>query len=243
MEKNKLTGAPSPNKSIQQKWRIAFHEAGHASGIHLNNKARQLPPVFFNIIFKNNTELTGADDMAYQTANQDSDAVIEGGRLIESLPPSIPSLFDQAVPHDESMGEQIQHYMMAFEADIINLLVGPLAQAKFIANTDGELFTRQLVNLNALTNYGGSSDLALITEYLQSLSCNKNQQDKKLYELFLVAFEFVNRDENWAAITYLAQHIFYSAKTMLCCEEIIGMLDNTVAHFVNRRFKTRHVID
>ena len=71
MESNKLTGAFNPNKSTLQKRRIAFHEAGHAAGIHLNNKARQLPPVFFNIVIKNPTTIAPSDEMAYQTSNEE----------------------------------------------------------------------------------------------------------------------------------------------------------------------------
>ncbi len=58
--------------------------------------------------------------------------------------------------------------------------------------TDDELFNHQLVNLKALKNYGGSSDLALANEYLQSYSADKQQRDEKLDELFTVAFDFVN---------------------------------------------------
>lgn len=232
-----LTGLINQNKPMQKKWRIAFHEAGHAAGIHLNNKAKQLPPIFFNISFKNTTDITSDDEMAYQSSNENCYAVLEGGRLIASVPPSIPSLYDAHTHFDAAIGEQIKNYMAAFEADIINLLTGPLAEARFVANTDGELFTHQLVNLNALPNYGGSADLDLVTEYLQNLSTDKHQQDKKLYELFLLAFEFVNNDRYWAAIINLAEYVFNSPKNIICCEEIIALLDHSVAHVEHRQSK------
>jgi hypothetical protein len=48
MKRNKLIKI-NPVKQIEHKKRIAFHEAGHATAIHLNNKARNLPPVFFKL--------------------------------------------------------------------------------------------------------------------------------------------------------------------------------------------------
>ncbi len=97
--------------------------------------------------------------------------------------------------------------MIAFEADIINLLIGPLAEAKHVSNRDDELFNHQLVNLKALKNYGGGSDLALAHEYLESFSASKQQQDEKLDELFAVACDFVSDQANWKAITKLANYI------------------------------------
>jgi hypothetical protein len=51
MKRNKITESFNQAKPMEQKQRIAFHEAGHAVAIHLNNKARKLPPIFFRIIF------------------------------------------------------------------------------------------------------------------------------------------------------------------------------------------------
>ncbi|MGZ8158284.1 MAG: hypothetical protein ACXWT4_05695 [Methylobacter sp.] len=237
MKRNKISEVLSHDKLIEHKQRVAFHEAGHAAGIHLNNKARQLPPVFFKINFKEMGSVTIADVMAYQTTHDDCIARVEGGRLIELLPLSIEGRPEHS---DEARGQQINDYRGAFEADIINLLIGPLAEAKYVAATDDELFNHQLVNLKALKNYGGSSDLALVNEYLQSFSADKQQRDEKLDELFTVAFYFVNNDENWAAITKLANHILAGSKNIIECEEIVSILDQTVAHFQNRRAKARH---
>jgi hypothetical protein len=93
--------------------------------------------------------------------------------------------------------------------------------------------------LKALKNYGGSSDLALANEYLQSYSTDKQQRDEKLDELFTVAFNFVNNDANWAAIVQLADYIFRSKKNIICCEEIVSMLDQSIANFQNRRGAAR----
>lgn len=235
MKRNNIIEALNQEKLIEHKQRVAFHEAGHAAGIHLNNKARQLPPIFFKIIFKDMGEVTDADVMAYQATHDDCIARVEGGRLIESLPPSIDSLVRELTQHNDAMTQLISDYMKAFEADIINLLIGPLAEAKHVADTDDELFNQKLVDLKALKNYGGSSDLALANEYLLSFSANKQQRDEKLDELFTTAFAFVNDRANWAAITKLANHILSDSKNMIGCEEIVSMLDESIDHFQNRR--------
>jgi hypothetical protein len=230
MKRNKGTEPIGQNRLMVHKQRVAFHEAGHAAGIYLNNKTRQLPPVFFKIIFKEMTSLTDLDVLAYETTHDDCIARVEGGRLIELLPPSIESL-ENKIQEQHSQGMTIRDYMIAFEADIINLLIGPLAEAKHVAETDDEFFNHQIVNLNALKNYGGSSDLALAYEYLQSLPGDQKQKDEKLDGLFTEAFDFVNKNENWMAITQLANYILDSRKNIICCEDVISILDKSVDHF------------
>lgn len=235
MKRNKIIETLSQDKLLEQKKRVAFHEAGHAGGIHLNNKARQLPPIFFKIMFKDMSEVASTDVSAYQTSHDDCIARVEGGRLIELLPPSIDSLVRELTQHNDAMVQLVEDYMLAFEADIVNLLIGPLAEAKYVADTDNEPFNRQIVNLKALKNYGGSSDLALANEYLQSFSADQQQKDEKLAELFALAFDFVNTDTNWVAITQLADYILDSSKNILDCEEVGLILDQSVADFQNRK--------
>ncbi len=242
MKRNKKIETSSQDNLIQHKQHIAFHEAGHAAGIHLNNKARQLPPVFFKIIIQEMTDVTAADVMAYQITHDDCIARIEGGRLIELLPPSVESLARELTERNDAMAQLVKDYMTAFEADIINLLIGPLAEAKHVADTDNELFNHKLVNLDTLKNYGGSSDIALANEYLQSFYADKQQQDKKLEELFNAAFDFINNAENWAAITRLADYILCSSKSIIYCEEIFSTLDQSDDHFKNRGIKARYYL-
>ena len=239
MKRNQIIEVSTHDKLIEHKQRVAFHEAGHAAGIHLNNKARQLPPVFLKIIFKELSSVTESDVMAYQLTQDDCIARVEGGRLIELLPPSIDSLVRELTEHNDAMVQLVNDYMIAFEADIINLLIGPLAEAKHVADADDELFNHKLVNLDALKNYGGSSDLALANEYLQSFSADQQQQDEKLDELFTAAFNFVNNGANWAAITKLADYILDSSKDTIYCEEIFSTLDQSVDHFQNRKTPAR----
>jgi hypothetical protein len=231
--------ALNQDKIIEYKQRVAFHEAGHAAGIHLNNKAKQLPPIFFKIIFKDMGGFTFTEGMAYQSPHDECIARVEGGRLIELLPPSIENL-SGLIDRNNATTQPIKEYLGVFEADIINLLIGPLAEAKYVAEIDDELFNHKLVNLNALTYYGGNFDLALVYEYLQSYSADKQQQDNKLNELFLAAFDFINNDANWAAISELADYILGSNKNTIYCDEIISTLNHAIDHFQKRRAKVRH---
>jgi hypothetical protein len=235
MNRNKIIETFSQEKLVEHKQRVAFHEAGHAAGIYLNNKARQLPSVLFNIIFKDMSGMTGMNAIIHD----DCIARVEGGRLIELFPPSIESLVRGLTGHNEAMAQMVKDYMAAFEADIINLLIGPLAEAKYVAYIDNELFNHRLVNLDALRNYGGNSDLILVNEYLHSVSAETEQKDQQLAKLFSVAFDFVNNDANWAAITKLANYILDGSKNIIGCEEIVSILDQSLAHFQDRRIKAR----
>ena len=225
MKRNSTIKSFNQSKQVENKRRIAFHEAGHAAAIHLNNKARKLPPVFFQI---NVLDLNGEaenDIRAYQATHDDFSARVEGGRLFELLPHSIDELLSNASDHHVSMAHSLKDYLVAFEADIINLLIGPLAEAKHIYNADGELFNHQLINLQALKNYGGSSDLALANDYLQSFSACKKRQDEKLAELFYQAFNFINDQANWTAISKLAHYILNSNKAIISCEEVVSIVE------------------
>jgi hypothetical protein len=204
--------------------KTAIHEAGHAAAIYLGNKQKQLPPVFFQIFIKelnSDFQPTGCLCESYDSC-KNCITKIEGGRLIHTLPSSV----DEAISDFSSA--QKQAYQRAFDADIINLLVGPLAEANYIAMRDDEPINPRLVNLNALHHYGGSSDLQTINEYLDCLITNNAQREKKLAELFLAAFNFINERSNWHAILALADYILADCKNIIECEEIIAVLD---AHY------------
>jgi len=226
MKRNKIVDFCSHNRQQQHKQCIAFHEAGHAVAIYLNNNARNLPPVFFQILFKETNGATDDGVSIYQTTHDDSIARVEGGRLIHSLPYSIDGLAHKLIDRNEAIAPLVRDYMMAFEADIINLLIGPLAEAKHVYSRDDELFNHKLVDLKALKNYGGDSDLELAREYLESFSTSKQQQDEKLDELFTVACDFVSDYSNWKAITKLANYILESNKNIISCEEVVSVLES-----------------
>jgi len=226
MKRNNIIDICRQNRLQQYKQSIAFHEAGHATAIYLNNKARNLPPVFFQIIFKEVSGDKDYDVIIYRATHDDSIARVEGGRLIQSLPYSIDGLVHKLIDHNDAMVPLARDYIAAFEADIINLLIGPLAEAKQAYNRDNELFNHKLVDLNSLKNYGGGSDLALAREYLESFSANKLQQDEKLDEMFTEACNFLSDCSNWKAITKLANYILDSNKNIISCEEVVSVLES-----------------
>lgn len=222
MKRNYQTDTFYPVNERDLLRQIAFHEAGHVAAIYLCNKQKQLPPVFFQITIK---ALDRTKQNAWNPCAMRHDhfaAVVEGGCLIQSLP----SALIESV-HYFSSTEQ-DAYRTAFEADIINLLVGPLAEAKHVALRDNEHFNAHLVNINALHYYGGGSDLEKIYEYLDAFIGAKNKHDEKLSELFNKAFQFIGSPVHWQAIERLADFILNNRKNIISCEEAITVLDESV---------------
>jgi hypothetical protein len=200
---------------------VAFHEAGHAAAIYSINRMRKIPPLSFRLRF--NVISTEAP-VDFQTAYENYIACIEGGRLLNTLPPT---LDDPQVSPIISGHEWIQtreDLLNAFEADVINLLAGSLAEAKFIAEMDDEIFTYQLIDPPALENYGGSFDLALIDDYLQSYSPDHQTRDLKLNQLHRVAFNFINDYHNWQAISRLAEFILAANQDTVGSEEVAAIV-------------------
>lgn len=222
MKRRQTSTDYNPLNQIELSRKTAIHEAGHAAAIYLGNKQKQLPPVYFQIFI--NKHNSGFKSLLFSCGTGNSCTKcftkIEGGRLIHTLPSSVEAaIFD--FPEIQK-----QAYQLAFEADIINLLVGPLAEANYVALRDDEPINLQLVNLNALHYYGGSGDLETINEYLDCLTTDGAFRDNKLSELFLVAFKFINNKSNWFAITALAEYIWAGSNSRLDCEEIIAVLDS-----------------
>ncbi|CAA9890647.1 conserved hypothetical protein [Candidatus Methylobacter favarea] len=204
--------------------RTAIHEAGHAAAIYLGNKHKQLPPVFFRIYI--NEPASRLQVPANSGKRQGNCmAEVEGGRLIHTLPSSI----DMATRDFSSA--QKQAYECAFDADIVNMLAGPLAEAKYIAQRDDELINPGLVNPDSLHFYGGSSDLEATNEYLACFTADRELRQKKMAELFLAAFNFVNNSWNWLAINALADYILMQSKNIIECEEAIAVINARFAAY------------
>lgn len=200
----------------------AIHDAGHAVAIYLGNRQKQFPPVFFQLYIKEQRSHFHLS-RSLSLLNDKCIAKLEDDRLIQALPLSIEQATKAISP------EQMQAYECAFEADVISLLVGPLAEAKYVAIRDGELINPRLVNLNALHNYGGSSDLELINEFLDWFIIEESERQKKISELFLQAFSFINDRSNWLAITVLATYILAGSMHIIDCEEDIPYLIPSLA--------------
>lgn len=196
----------------------AIHEAGHAAAIYFGNQQKQLPPVFFQIVI--NVDIIESPPMPLRINCANGMARIDGGRLIHTLPSSTAEATQLFYP------DQKKAYERAFEADIINLLVGPLAEAMYIAKRDDELINPYLVDLNALHYYGGAADLALVNEYMECLLENRVERERKIAELFFAAYKFVSVWSHWRAIIGLANYILMSSKSVIECEEAMAVLDS-----------------
>jgi hypothetical protein len=191
--------------------RNAYHQAGHAAAICLGNREKQLPAVHFQVTVKHSAYMSKVS-CKYR-------AQVEGGRLLESLPPS----FANATRNLSSAEQQLCR--SAIEADIINLLAGPLSEAKYVALCDGEVFNANLVYLGALQFYSGKAELEIINDLMGCYLPNRAERKQKLAELFLASYSFINKNANWRAITTLAEAICLNPKEVYSCEELMALLD------------------
>lgn len=233
MSMNRIHNVNVTNQPIYQEFcrKIAIHEAGHATAIYLNNKARNLVPVYFQMSI-DLPHLHEGEDIHYLNY-LNYQAKIEGGRLIQNLPAA------HAQISNELSATQKQAYENALEADIINFLVGPLAEAKYIAKRDDELFNPRLVNFSALQYYGGLQDMEIVKDYLQCLCHSESSQTAKLNLLFLQAYEFVNQPQHWRAITALAQYVLNSRNRVISYDEIVNRIDHSIQQIDRSPFKSR----
>lgn len=199
--------------------RTAFHEAGHAAAIHLRNRQKQLPPVFFEIHVKRP-----------QSGESGFFAKVVDGNLIQNLPIAVIESFS-------SMTGSRQHSCQrAYEADVVNLLVGPLAEAKHVAICDGEIFNLELMNLEALRHYGGHSDLERAQYYLEHFITSKPHRKKKLAELLGQAYRFIDHPQHWACIRSLANFILDSRQEVIGCDEAIAIFDDCLSATQHERW-------
>lgn len=200
---------------------IAFHEAGHAAAISLRNQQKHLPPVYFQITIGRSGNCNGL-------ATSDILASVDNGLLISN--PAITMLNSDACLSSSDRNA----YRAAFEADIVNLMVGPLAEAKYVALRDGEHFSRRLINPNALKHYGGSSDLEHVQEYLNAYVADGNRHPEKLEELFALAFQFIDSADNWRAISRLAAYLIKHPDQVTPCETVFALLNDSPVTHSNR---------
>ncbi len=196
-------------------WRTAFHEAGHAAAIHIGNQQKQLPPVFFEIQVKipNDT-------------NDHFFAKVVDGNLIQNLPIAVVESFSAV------SGNEKHSCQRAYEADIVNLLVGPLAEAKYVSIRDNEIFNLDLISFNALHNYGGCSDLERVHAYLEYFIASKELREEKMLELLAQAFQFIDNRRNWRCILNLAHYILDSQQEIISCDEAIRVFDTCLETYV-----------
>ncbi len=219
MKHNDTVINSKPDICLEMDKRIAYHQAGRAAAICLGNKQKQLPEVYFRIIIKQQ-ERGGQPSGRLAHMYGKYTVKVEGGLLIQNLPFSF-----EEVRRYFSWPQQ-EEYRCAFEADVINLLAGSLAEAKYVALCDDEVFNDNLVNLGALHFYGGGSNMEVITEHMKCFIPDKAERDKKLAELFLAAYSFVNNRTNWDAISVLAKFIMAESHSVINCEKVVSLLES-----------------
>jgi len=212
MERNYQVANPAVIHPDELHCRTAFHEAGHAAAIHIRNRQKQLPPVFFEIQLKRP-----------HTDQGEFFAKVVDGHLIQNLPIAVIESFSAVTDSGQHSCQR------AYEADVVNLLVGPLAEAKYVSLCDGEIFNLDLMNLNALRHYGGHSDLEQAEYYLTYFITSKTHREKKLAELLGEAFRFIDNSNNWACIHSLAHFILDSRQELISCDEAIAIFDASLA--------------
>lgn len=216
MNRDKLTGTNGSLKRALYIDQVAFHEAGHAAAIFLRNRQLNLPSVYFHI------RLVGLGGRNSKGASSELEKclilqpILEGGLLHTESAISPGNCVCPAVDCDSCR--------VAYEADVINLLAGPVAEATHVAVRDGEPINRYLVDRMALKNYGGGSDLEQVDAYLNSYSSDPIKRIAKLESLYFASFEFVSQPEIWQAITRLAHYIVEREQDIVSYDEIKTVL-------------------
>ena len=208
MQRTKHNVQCSPASLDELHKHIAFHEAGHVTAIYIRNHQQQLPPVFFQITMNKN----GQKEYPFF-------ARVEGGKVIENLP------ITEIEKNNFATEREKQELKQAYEADIINLFAGPLAEAKYVALRDDEIFTPYLVNIAALKNYGGHSDIDKASRYLEYFISNASERELKIKSLFEQAFQFIDEYENWKCIRHFAHYLLESGQSTITCEEASAVFE------------------
>lgn len=215
----KYLSPPPKNLTLRIGKRNAYHQAGQVAAIHLGNKHKHLPAVHFQIAIKPIGQDNEFNERFIRIPHKYR-AKLEGGRLIPDLPHCYQSA-TRLLSADEK-----RQCQCAFEADVINILAASLAEAKYVALRDGEIFNANLVYLGALKFYGGKVDLLTVDDYMNCLYPENNtERNQKLTELFLAAYSFVNEAANWKAITVIAEALYRCPQDIFTCDELITLLD------------------
>jgi hypothetical protein len=210
------TNKTFPIRDIRKK--TAVHEAGHAAAVYLGNQQKQLPLVYFEIVLHEVSDPKAGRKLHYPRTGHHH-AEVKGGRLIHTLPLSVEETLKNFSEFER------EAYLQAFDADIVNTLVGPLAEAKYVALSADETVIPRLANFESLQNYGGAADLKTVQDYLDSWSDDASRKARKMVDLFLAAYAFINDAPNWEAIIRLADFMIGSGKNVISCEEAMAVLD------------------
>lgn len=197
---------------LELDWQTAFHEAGHVAAIYLENKRKSLPSISFEI------HVSKQDSMVRPLF-----AKVSGGRLVDDL-----TTVTKKNVADNRDSSHLDSYQRLYEADIINFLAGPLAEAKYVAIRDNEVFNSNLLTPEALKHYGGDADLLDVMSYLECFIPSPEQRQAKLNALFAETFSFILQPSHWKSITALAHHILHHAHETISCEQARQVLEASI---------------
>lgn len=215
-----INGIQKPQIQIDKA--TAYHLAGQAVAICLGNRQKLLPDVHFQILIDQPMQDKQASGRSLAKVGGYT-AIVEGGRLIHHLPLTLAEALLK-LPNQQQRDE----YKRAFEADIINLLVGPLTEAKYVAIRDSKAFNPKLVNIIGLCSYDGKPDSSLIVDYMDCFLFDQKDFDR-MKELFMDAYVFVNNPSNWFAISSLAGYIQDKPAGCIDCEEVVSLMESRLA--------------
>lgn len=200
----------------------AFHNAGHLVAIYVNDGNKQLKHANFPIKL-NDVNSVDTDSVHQAIRNGRRNGVFSNtGCSMQSIAVAVeeasPGYFGASTAIDPDRETE-----NLLEAEIINLLAGPLAEARYIHDEDNEPMTHHLVDLEALKSYGGCEDLALVQENLSVLSQDPSECERKLAELFKTAFDFIVNELNWKVVSQLAESLY--RKKSMSYGEVVAMFE------------------
>lgn len=182
-------------------WRQAFHQAGHAAALYLNapDKNKLTASLTVNLALKK--PVTGKKSQVTEC---------------------------HYVNHLAYQTRNKHTLLPAFTADIVALIAGPLAEARYTLTQDNEIFHINLLKPDALQNYGGQDDLMLIEQCLDNffiLHADTVDREQTLLSLYKQAFGFVQNEGNWQRISALAHYLGDSQNQPVDIAEITAVLD------------------
>lgn len=192
----------------------AYHHAAYAIAIYLRNKLFNLPPVYFQIK-RSDVMADNAPPRMYQNQS----FTLEGGRLIDPLTVSMKTCCEQFSVSDQAA------FKSAFEADIINLLVGAYAEIKFINHTGRQKLNRQPVNFRTLKDYFEPYEFDCGKSYLEYFYDDLRLREQKIADLCNSANIFVNQGNHWQLIGKLAEFLVHEAGDRCTCEQVQDYID------------------
>jgi hypothetical protein len=193
----------------------AYHQAGQAVAISLGNQLKRLPAVHFQIcLYPCKIET----DERFPSSEKNYTLTLEGGRLIQSLP----LCFAEAENPQYCLEQADNRH--ALEADIMNMLAGPLAEAKYHAVQQGKSLNPSSSFFKTLRFYNKSPFNRPVDEYLECFFPRHIDRQHKLIELLQASFHFINDSAIWEKIKALAAYIVAHPKAIIDCEEIFFFL-------------------